>query len=284
MEDLSGRTAFITGGARGIGLAIARSLASRGTAVAIADIDEESLAGALDDLSSRTSARAYRLDVADPEAFTAVADQAERELGPVTVLVNNAGVIDSVSPSRLDRAMWRHVMGINLGGVYNGIETYLPRMIERGGGHIVNTASAAGLVESGSGFLYHASKFAVVGLSESLRAELAHHGIGVTVLCPGAVATGIVENTTRLRPAAAPPRSARVAGILSTAHRRLQEEGIPPAEVGEMVAEAITANRPYVLTDDRFADAIRARADALIRSTPGALAAGAGTHPLEETR
>lgn len=199
------------------------------------------------------------------------------QLGPVSVLVNNAGIIDSVSPSRLSRAMWDHVIGINLGGVYNGIEAFLPRMIQRGGGaHIVNTSSGAGLMVAGSGFLYHTSKYAVVGMSESLRAELVHHDIGVTVLCPGAVATDIVRNTSRLRPDAAPQHSARVAGILSTAHRRLNETGTPPGAVGEMVVEAILANRPYILTDDTFVDAIRARTEALIRSTPQAIAADPG--------
>jgi NAD(P)-dependent dehydrogenase (short-subunit alcohol dehydrogenase family) len=179
LHDLSGRTAFITGGARGIGLAVARSLAVRGVAVAIADVDEESLTSALDDLSTRTRATAFTLDVTDQQAFVAAADEAEQTLGLVTVLVNNVGIIDSVSPSRMNRAMWQHVMGINLDGVYNGLETFVPRMIRRGGdAHIVNTASVAGLIESGSGFLYHASKFAVVGPSESLRSELAHHGIG----------------------------------------------------------------------------------------------------------
>jgi hypothetical protein len=109
------------------------------------------------------------------------------------------------------------------------------------------------------------------------------------VLYPGAVATGIVENTSRLRPETAPQHSARVAEILSTAHRRLQDHGTPPGAVGEMVAEAILADRPYLLTDDLYVDAIRARADALIRSTPGAIAAGlaqgAGQRsPLTETR
>jgi NAD(P)-dependent dehydrogenase (short-subunit alcohol dehydrogenase family) len=285
VDELSGRTAFVTGGARGIGLAIARSLANRGVAVAIVDVDETSLLSALDDLSARTRAHAVTLDVTDQHAFLAAADEAERILGRVTVLINNAGILDSVSPSRMSRAMWQHVMGINLGGVYNGLETFVPRMIRRGGGaHIVNTASAAGLVESGSGFLYHASKFAVVGLSESLRAELAHHDIGVTVLCPGAVATGIVENADRLRPETAPHHSARVAEILSSAHHRLQEQGTPAAAVGEMVVEAILANRPYLMTDDRCVEAIRARADALIRSTPQAIAAGQAPPPPSLSR
>lgn len=278
MDDLAGRTAFITGGARGIGLAIGRALAERGVAVAVADIDESALASALAELSSTTRATATPLDVTDPQAFAAAADKAEEALGPVTVLINNAGIIDSVSPSRMNRVMWDHVMGINLGGVYNGLEAFVPRMIRRGGdAHIVNTASAAGLIESGSGFLYHASKFAVVGMSESFRAELAHHDIGVTVLCPGAVATDIVENTRKVRPEGSPQHSARVTEILDTAHRRLRELGTPPDDVGEMVVAAILANRPYILTDDRFVDAIRARSDALIASTPRAIAAQEAT-------
>ena len=275
MESLSGRTAFVTGGARGIGLAIARSLAGRGVSVAVADLDEPALGRAQDELSAVTSARSYRLDVRDRRRFAEVADAVEAELGPVSIVVNNAGVLDSASPSRMDHTLWDYVMGVNATGVYNGLQAFVPRMIERGlGGHVVNTASAAGLFVDPdsffyrSGFLYHASKFAVVGLSESLRVELAPHDIGVSVLCPGPVATDGVDNARRLRPADAPEHSARITTILRTAQRLVHEQGVPPSVVGDLVIDAIIRDRPYILTAADNAAPIRTRMQALLDAVP----------------
>jgi 2-hydroxycyclohexanecarboxyl-CoA dehydrogenase len=270
MDSFAGRVAFITGGARGIGLAIAHSCARRGMSVAIADVDEAMLRLAVEELSAVTSARSFVLDVRDRAAYARVADAAEEQLGPVSLLVNNAGVIDSVSPALMEHASWDWVIGINLGGVYNGIQAFIPRMIRRGGeAHVVNTSSEAGLVAAGSGFLYHTSKYGVVGLSESLRTEVAHHGIGVSVLCPGEVATDIVENTRRVRPTDVPAHSARITEILQTAHTSLREHGVPPAVVGELVLYAVADNRPYIFTDGRLADLVRSRTDSLLTAMAG---------------
>ncbi|AHH19833.1 putative oxidoreductase, SDR-family [Nocardia nova SH22a] len=275
MITLSGRTAFITGGARGIGFGIASALAGRGVSVAIADVDQDALDHAQKELAQTTDVRAYRLDVRDRDAYAEIADAVEDALGPVTVVVNNAGVLDSISPAQMDHTMWDYVMGVNAGGVYNGIQAFVPRMIRRGDtGHVVNTSSVSGLYVGGpgllyrSGFLYHASKFAVVGLSDSLRLELAHHGIGVSVLCPGPVATGIVENTRRRRPDNAPTHSSKITSILETAHEALNDEGLPPSVVGEMVTDAIVHDRPYILTESVSAGPIRDRADALLAAVP----------------
>lgn len=275
MHSLAGRTAFVTGGARGIGLAIARSLAGRGVSVAVADLDEPSLHAADAELSAVTTSRSYLLDVRDRRRYAEIADAVEAELGPVSIVVNNAGVIDSVAPSRMDHTLWDYVMGVNAGGVYNGLQAFVPRMIERGlGGHIVNTASAAGLFVDGqsllykSGFLYHASKYAVVGLSESLRVELARHGIGVSVLCPGPVATDMVENTQRFRPADAPVRSATITTILAAAQKLVRDEGVQPSVVGELVVDAIIHDRPYILTAPDNAAPIRSRMEALLDAVP----------------
>jgi len=166
-------------------------------------------------------------------------------------------------------------MGVNANGVYNGLQAFVPRMIERRlGGHVVNTASAAGLfVDSESflyrsGFLYHASKFAVVGLSESLRVELAPHAIGVSVLCPGPVATDAVENARRLRPADAPEHSAKIAAILDKAQDIVRDQGVQPSVVGELVVEAILRDRPYILTAADNAAPIRTRMAALLDAVP----------------
>src|SRR5690625_3919066 len=190
--------AFITGGAQGIGLAIAHSFVRAGARVAIADADQEALdaaRAALEGWSAMGQVAFFQLDVRDRGAFENVAEQAEARLGDVSVLCNNAGVRLPDSLPQLNYGLWDTVLGINLGGVYNGIQTFLPRMLRRGtGGHIVNTASAAGLAThphsrlvGSSGLTYRASKSAVIALSEALQFDLraAGHPIGVTVLCPG---------------------------------------------------------------------------------------------------
>ncbi|WP_432841379.1 SDR family oxidoreductase [Dactylosporangium sp. CA-092794] len=265
ITDFEGRVAFVTGGARGIGLGIVRALLRRGANVAIADISGDALERARDRLGvSPDRLRGYRLDVTDREQYADVAAQVRRDLGEVSLLFNNAGIIDSVSPSKLSYAMWDYVMGINLDGVYNGIQTFVPGMLASPRRcHVVNTASEAGLVEAGSGFLYHASKYAVVGLSESLRRELAHFGVAVSVLFPGPVATDIVENTRRLRPDTAPAHSERVTQILDTAHRILNEQGASPDGVGELVLDAVETNAPYIATRNELGEYLRRRNDDL---------------------
>jgi NAD(P)-dependent dehydrogenase (short-subunit alcohol dehydrogenase family) len=268
-DDLAGRAAFVTGGAQGIGLGIARALARRGVKVALADIDGARLADARAELGAVTDVATFVLDVRDRDRFASVADDAEAALGPVTLLFNNAGVIGSTSPTRMTYAAWDWVLGINLHGVVNGIQTFVPRMIERGaGGHVVNTSSGAGVVEGGSGFLYTTSKFAVVGMSESLHRELAHHHIGVSVLCPGAVATEIITNTAATRPAGQEP-TPRVAAILAAAQESLAA-ATPPDDVGEMVIDAITTESLYVFTDASMEEPIRQRTERLLAALPTA--------------
>ncbi|MEV5411081.1 SDR family oxidoreductase [Thermopolyspora sp. NPDC052614] len=266
ITDFEGRTAFVTGGARGIGLGIARALLRRGVNVAIADISAEALDHAADVLAlPQERLRCYRLDVADREQYADVARRVAADLGEVTLLFNNAGVIDSISPARATYDMWDYVLGINLNGVYNGIQTFLPGMLASGRPcHIVNTSSEAGLITGGSGFLYHTSKFAVMGLSEAMRDELDHHDIGVSVLFPGPVATDIVQNTRRIRPAGAPAHSPRVTGILDAAHLHLHRDGADPDGVGEVVLDAVEHNLPYIATRNRSREALARRTEEIV--------------------
>src|SRR5580658_337458 len=268
--DIDGKTAFITGGARGIGLGIARAFARAGAKLALADIDQASLASAKSELSDLTSVETFVLDVRDRSAYARVADETESRLGSVSILCNNAGVAGSQHVTRLTYEYWDWVIGINLTGVINGVQTFLPRMLKRGsGGHIVNTASGAGLAATSAGVLYTTSKFAVVGLSESLRLELAPFKIGVSVLCPGPVNTEIISNTNDTRPSSsATVEETKILEAALTQAKAFLAAGADPDEVGEMVLAAVKADRLYIHTDRIVAGLIEARAKALLDAIP----------------
>lgn len=273
MTDVQGRTAFITGGANGIGLGIARSLARAGARLALADLDADALERAKAELQGVTAVETYLLDVRDREGFAAAADAAEAALGSVSLLFNNAGVAGSVPAARYTYEIWDWAVGINLGGVINGIQTFLPRMLERGdGGHVVNTASGAGLAAGpGSSVLYATAKFGVVGMSEALSFELAPAGVGVSVLCPGPVATGIVQRSADALPTTGTvftsEQQAKIDERRSMAAQFLAQ-GVSIDAVGEMVLEAIRKNSLYIHTDRVMAEAIPARAKALMDAMP----------------
>ena len=251
MTDIAGRTAFITGAGNGIGLGIARAFAAAGTKVGTA-----------------------LLDMGDRDAFAAVADRIEATLGPVSLVVNNAGVAGGAPATKLTYELWDWNFGINLLGPIAGVQTFLPRMIERGGGgHIVNTASAAGLAVSTGGVLYHTAKFGLVGLSEALRQELAPLGVGVSVLCPGPVATGIIARTRTMQPSVVKSMSGNqhaAAKKQSDYMSRLLDEGVSPDAVGEMVADAVRDDRLYIHTDRSMIALIDARCTALLDAMPAA--------------
>jgi len=270
MTDVRDRTAFITGGASGIGLGIARALAKAGTRIAIVDLDEAGLDRAKAELSAQTDVVVFTLDVRDRAEYARIADSVERELGPVSLVFNNAGVAGGATAARMTYALWDWGIGINLIGVINGVQTFLPRMVERAnGGHIVNTASGAGLVAVGAGVLYHTAKFGVVGLSEALRTELAGNNIGVSVLCPGPVATGIIDNTRKTQPGVntSAPLDPAVQERLD-ASRRFLAGGVSPDAVGELVLRAVRDNGLYIHTDRMMIAGIEARTKALLDAMP----------------
>jgi NAD(P)-dependent dehydrogenase (short-subunit alcohol dehydrogenase family) len=272
MTDVHGRTAFITGGANGIGLGIARSLAHAGAKLALADLDTAALARAKAELKDMAEVETYQLDVRDRAAYAAAADAVESALGPVSLLFNNAGVAGGGPAANMTYALWDWGMDINLGGVINGVQTFLPKLIERGeGGHIVNTASGAGLAAVTT-YLYTTAKYGVVGLSESLHSELAPLDIGVTVLCPGPVATDIVDRSESNAPKAGPPLSdeekTRAAAVKAFTIEALKQ-GASIDAVGQMVLEAVRKNRLYIHTDRVMEDPIRARTRALLDAMPG---------------
>ena len=269
MKDVAGKVAFVTGAASGIGLSIARALAGAGMRVAIADVEDDALERARASLASGGGdILAVRVDVTDRAALAAAADRVEDAFGKVHVLCNNAGVLVGGAIADMAYADWDWVLGVNVGGVVNGVQTFLPRILAHGeGGHIVNTASLAGLSTARNMGVYTASKFAVVGLSEALRADLADQGVGVSVLCPGVVDTNIF-GSGRNRPAMlrsdtdsdvhpmvrhlpAAEREPRMERLLATA--------LDPDSVGPVVLHGIRENEAFLFTHPQLESMTRTR-------------------------
>ena len=195
MKDLAGKVAFITGGGSGVALGQAKAFAAHGMKIVIADIRRDHLDGALAYFREKNlPVHGIQLDITDRKAYAAAADEAEKVFGPVQLLCNTAGVSQFGPVQQATYDDWDWQLSVNLGGMINGIQTFVPRMLEHGlGAHIVNTASMAGFLPLPGCAIYCTTKFAVRGLSECLQLDLAPHGIGVSVLCPGAVNTNIHE-------------------------------------------------------------------------------------------
>jgi len=254
LRELPGKTAFVTGGASGIGLAIARSLSGAGMKVVIADIEQAALDAVQAEFeASNAEFLAVQVDVTDRSAMAAAADAAEERFGNVHVVCNNAGVVVAGRIDEMAYNDWDWVLGVNIGGVVNGVQTFTNRIKAHGeGGHIVNTASMAGHISVPGLGVYTATKFAVVGLSETMRADLLPHNIGVSVLCPGVVDTNIFE-AERNRPdelgqGAAPVRETLREEESEDLIEDLRARAIDPARVGDMVLHAIREDEFYIFT------------------------------------
>ena len=221
-DSIAGRVAAVTGGARGIGLAIAQSLARRGARVAVGDLDHAAAEQAATALPGE--ALGLQLDVTDAQSFERFLDAARDGLGPLDVLVNNAGVMVVGPFAEADVAAAARVMDVNVGGVVNGMRLAIPRLRGRGGGQIVNVVSGAGWVPPAALATYSASKHAAKGLSDAVRDELRDEGIRVTAVYPMLVQTELAVGTK-------PARGGR---------------WISPEEVGEAVAAAVERPRDEV--------------------------------------
>ncbi len=273
MKDVAGKVAFVTGAASGMGLTMARSFAAAGMKVVLADIEEEALERARASFGpTNADVIAIRVDVTDREAMAAAADRTEEAFGKVHVLCNNAGVAVSGSIADMAYTDWDWVVGVNLNGVVNGVQTFLPRILAHGeGGHIVNTASLAGLLPFARLGVYNTTKFAVVGMSEALRADLAERNVGVSVLCPGVVNTNIFDSG-RNRPEAL--QSDTDTSAISTPdveeiQARLREaltHVLEPDVVGDMVLHAIQEDEAYIFTHPEFEEAVNARQEEVAAS------------------
>lgn len=271
MKDVAGKTAFVTGGASGMGLAMVRSFAGAGMKVAVADIEPAPLRAVAEEFEeTNASVITLEVDVSNPASMADGAAQTKEAFGNIHVLVNNAGIVSGDLLAEAHPNDWRWTMNVNLDGVYNGFNAFLADMIAHGeGGHVVNTASLAGHIAVPRLGVYGASKFAVVGLSETLRSELLEHGIGVSVLCPGVVNTNIFT-AGRNRPDSlasgrestfATPDSTDQTPNLDDADERTNvlRNIIEPAVVGDMVLHAIQENQFYIFTHPDFAPIVKAR-------------------------
>ena len=253
MQELAGKTAFVTGAASGIGFALSRRFAEAGMNVMLADIETDALVAAVENLHAITPhVRGVGCDVADPVSVERAAKASYEAFGSVHVVCNNAGVGGGSGIDNVALDTWRWVIDVNLMGVLHGIRTFLPHIRAHGeGGHIVNTASMAGM-NSGLGFSpYSASKFAVVNMSEGLAKQLAPLGIGVTVLCPGFVRTRIWESGRNRPERYGPtqiPDPASAAGKLVAQLAELGRAGLDAIDVAAQVLTAIRENELYVFT------------------------------------
>ena len=251
MKDLRDKVAFITGGASGLGLAMAKAFGREGMKVMIADIEEQALGRAVKELNaSQVRAEGVLCDVADRNGVRGAALKTVSTFGKVHVVCNNAGVAVGGPIGEVHERDWQWIVDVNLLGVVYGMETFVPLIESHGeGGHIVNTASMAGMISPPNLEPYCATKFAVVAMSEGWNAQLAAKNIGVSVLCPGFVQTRIHESE-RNKPSrygsAATVHSALGSGKESAA--QLVQSGIPVDPVGARVVEAIKDNDLYIFT------------------------------------
>jgi len=254
MTTVPGRTAFITGGGSGVALGQAKVFAQAGCKVAIADIRQDHLDEAMGWFEGRGhDAMAVKLDITDRDAYARAADAVEAKLGPVELLFNTAGVSIFGPLQNATYDDWDWQLDVNLKGVINGIQTFVPRMIERGkGGHIVNTASMSAFVALKGTGIYCTSKMAIRGLSECLSLDLADHGIGVSMLCPGAVNSNIHE-AVLTRPAHLQNTGYYGADPDVMAHlKQVIAVGMEPEVLAQYVLKGVEADQLYILPYPEF--------------------------------
>lgn len=262
MELQRGQVAVVTGAASGIGLALAERLASAGLSIVLADVEKARLAAAEASVRARgVEALSVETDVSRAESVEALAVAAVERFGGVDLVCNNAGVSTRCDPWSGPLSTWEWVMSVNFWGVLYGCRAFLPVLQERGGGHIVNTASIAGLLP-GIGAAYDASKHAVVALSEDLfhMVKLVGLPIGVSVVCPGWVRTAIVDSDRNWPGELGErPVSSAVAAATEGHFRRAIDGGLPPAAVADAVADAIQQDRYWVFPQQEFLDLVAQR-------------------------
>jgi NAD(P)-dependent dehydrogenase (short-subunit alcohol dehydrogenase family) len=274
MEDLRGRTAVVTGGASGIGLALAQRFLEQGMNVVVADVEAAALDEAVGRLERSGPVLGVPTDVSDRDQVFALASAAREAFGPVSVLCNNAGVGGASAGAAWERDPrdWEWIVGVNLWGVVHGVQAFVPDMVERDEGHVVNTASMAGLVMGGILSPYTTTKHAVVGLSKSMYSDLRMRGshVGVTVLCPGWVRTRIGESARNWPRRLGPPPEPRsgIDLLASGPGAQLIAGGMDPAEVAALVLGAVREQRFWLLPNaEEMLPGLRQQTDGMLAGT-----------------
>lgn len=284
MEHLEGRVAAVTGAASGIGRAMASAFVGEGMKVVLADVEAEPLEGVARELrADGAEVFAVTADVSRAADVERIGEAALDVFGELHVACNNAGVGAGGVTWEVDVATWEWVLGVNLMGVVHGLRTFTPRIVASGGGHIVNTASMAGLTSPAFMSPYNASKHAVVTISEAMHVELQmlHPEVGISVLCPGWVRTRINESDRNqpldVAAAASAGDPAAEQGPVSAAQLKslidsFVAEGLQPAAVADMVLDAIRSRRFYILTHPEWQSMVRDRVDRMLGGEDPAMA------------
>jgi NAD(P)-dependent dehydrogenase (short-subunit alcohol dehydrogenase family) len=275
MESLQGKTAVITGGASGMGRAFADRFAKAGMNVVIADIEQGPLDAAVDEIAAGgTKAVGVRTDVSSEADMRALADRALAEFGQVNVVCLNAGVAGGNGPiETLTAADWQWTLGVNLWGIVHGIAAFLPHLKEHGDGHIVITASIAGLTSFPGAAPYNTTKHAAVAIAETMFSELRDAGstVGVSCLCPGIVRTRIIESERNrpeeLRRPHVPAEPTPEQAQMHQAVLEIFGQAKPPHEVAELVHDAVLARKFWIFTDEVYTPAIHERLDSIRNAT-----------------
>jgi NAD(P)-dependent dehydrogenase (short-subunit alcohol dehydrogenase family) len=274
---VDGRVAVVTGGASGIGRGLVAELAGRGARVVAADVDQAALVDLAAELASHGLSPdaaervvGVRTDVTDPASVDALRQAAVARFGQVDLVVLNAGVAPAAPLLETSLDAWRWVLDVNVLGVVHGLRTFVPDLVARGQGHVVVTASLAGLLPLPDLSAYVASKHAVVGLAETARLELAGTGVEVTILCPGGVRTGIFRSE-RNRPEALGGSVAEHEATQARLAGRVDDHGADPATFAVEVVDAIEAGRRWLLPDQVEAAPLRRRLDDLVSDAGAAV-------------
>lgn len=266
---LNEKVVFVAGGSSGIGLAIARAARLAGARVAIASRDGAKVRAALAHLGNEAGqVEGFQVDVTDRVAMNALADEVERNFGRIHILINNAGTGILVPVARATYNDWDWALDVNVRGVANGIQSFLPKILSHDeGGHIVSTASMAGLFVGGSAGLYCATKYAVVGMMEALRADLAPRNVGVSVFCPGLVRTEFYKCEEGRPERYAEPDRKLSEGSKARIQQRLAS-AMDPREAAQAVIRGVERNDLYILTHAEFAAGVRERFEAILAAFP----------------